>query len=69
MGLPHSDRKPPGGQSPAYAGLDLVLAELEIPYVDFQVVFPPWLASHVVREVTDEPAYRNVAIAVQAPAV
>ena len=52
-----------------FAGLDLVLAELEIPYVDFQVVFPPWLAPHVVREVTDEPAYRNVAIAVQAPAV
>ena len=48
--------------------LELVLAELEIPSVEFEVVFPPWLASHVVREVTDEPAYRNVAIAVQAPA-
>lgn len=50
-----------------FAGLDLVLAELEIPYVEFEVVFPPWLAPHVVREVTDEPAFRNFAIAGRPP--
>jgi len=27
-------------------------------------VFPPWLAGHVVREVTDEDAYRNYSLAV-----
>ena len=42
---------------------DLVLAELEIPAVDHRIVMPPWLAPHVVREVTDEPAYRNARLA------
>ena len=42
---------------------DLVLAELEIPTVDHPVVMPAWLEPYVVREVTDEPAYRHARLA------
>jgi CYTH domain-containing protein len=41
----------------------LVLAEVELPSADIDVRFPDWLAPHVVREVTDEPAYRNYSLA------
>lgn len=41
----------------------LVLAEIELPAIDTPVVFPAWLAAHVVREVTDEPAYLNLNLA------
>ena len=42
---------------------ELVLAELEIPAVDFKVDIPPWLEPYVVREVTDERKYRNASLA------
>jgi adenylate cyclase len=42
---------------------DLVLAEIELPTADAIVTFPEWLAPHVVREVTDEPAYLNLKLA------
>ena len=42
---------------------DLVLAEIELPTTDAAVVIPPWLTPHVVREVTDEPAYVNAVLA------
>ncbi|HMN96480.1 MAG TPA: hypothetical protein PKC43_08860 [Phycisphaerales bacterium] len=45
--------------------LDLVLAEVELPSADFAVTLPPWLAPHVVRDVTEEPAYRNFEIALR----
>lgn len=42
---------------------ELVLAEVELPAADVAVVFPEWLASWVVREVTDDPAWLNSALA------
>jgi CYTH domain-containing protein len=50
----------------AYDALDLVLAEVELPSPDAEVVIPDWLAPHVVREVTDEPAYQNYELAIGA---
>ena len=46
-----------------FDGLDLVLLEVELPSECVPVELPPWLAAHVDREVTDDPAYRNFAIA------
>jgi len=43
---------------------DLVLAEIELPTEDAAFDIPPWLASHIVREVTEEAAYRNASIAI-----
>ncbi len=45
----------------------LVLAEVELPCVDAEVVFPRWLAGHIVREVTDEAGYTNHALAAGVP--
>jgi CYTH domain-containing protein len=49
--------------------LSLVLAEVELPRADVEVTLPPWLAPHVVREVTDEPEYRNFALATKSQQV
>ncbi|MBA3889893.1 MAG: adenylate cyclase [Gemmatimonadaceae bacterium] len=38
---------------------DLVLAELEIPSVDFRVVIPGWLEPYLIREVTEEKGFGN----------
>lgn len=38
---------------------DLVLAELEIPSVSFEVAIPGWLAPYLVRDVTEEKGYGN----------
>jgi CYTH domain-containing protein len=46
-----------------FDGLDLVLAEVELPSESAPVTLPAWLAPHVEREVTEEPEYRNFAIA------
>ena len=46
-----------------FEDFDMVLAEVELPAADAEVVIPPWLAGHIVREVTDEPAFTNHAIA------
>jgi CYTH domain-containing protein len=43
--------------------LDVVLAEVELPTADAEAAIPDWLAAHVVREVTDEPAFTSHAIA------
>jgi adenylate cyclase len=48
----------------AFEDRDLVLAEVELPSVDEEVRFPPWLGPNVVREVTEDPSYRNYALAV-----
>lgn len=48
-----------------FRDLPLVLAEIELPRADTEVTLPPWLAPHVVREVTDEPEYRNFALALK----
>jgi len=42
---------------------DLVLAEIELPTADFEVVVPEWLAPWLVREATDESAYSNLRLA------
>lgn len=41
----------------------LVLAEVELPSLDAEVSIPGWLAPHIVRDVTDEPAYVNAVLA------
>lgn len=41
----------------------LILAEVELTSTRDDVTIPEWLASSVVREVTDEPAYLNVNLA------
>lgn len=46
-----------------FDGLDLVLAEVELPSPDTPVTPPAWLAPHIVREVTEEPEYRNYELA------
>ncbi len=48
-----------------YDQLDLVLADIELPTPETPVTFPPWLAPHVIRDVTDEPEYRNYRIALR----
>ena len=46
--------------------LDLVLAEVELGDPEESVKIPDWLAGHLLREVTDEPAFRNAEIAARA---
>ncbi len=46
-----------------YDALDLVIAEVELPTADTKVTVPDWLAPHIIREVTGEPAYQNYEIA------
>lgn len=46
-----------------FRGRRLVLAEVELPSEDAEVVVPPWLAPYVDREVTGEDAYVNVNLA------
>ncbi len=42
---------------------ELYLAEVELPSADREPEIPAWLRPHVVREVTDEPAYVNLNLA------
>lgn len=42
-----------------FSDRELVLAEIELPSPDTEVVFPDWLAPFVEREVTNEAAYAN----------
>lgn len=46
-----------------FDGIDLALAEVELPTPDAHVEIPNWLQPYIVREVTDDPAYSNSAIA------
>ncbi len=41
----------------------IVLAEVELPSTDHPVSIPAWLEGWIIREVTEDPAYRNSAIA------
>ena len=47
----------------AFSDRELVLAEIELPSEDTEVVIPEWLAPYIVRDVTDEPEYLNVHLA------
>lgn len=51
----------------AFRGWSLVLAEVELPSEDAEAPLPDWLAPHVVREVTDDPRFRNHALATEGP--
>ena len=42
---------------------DLVLAEAELPSVDTPLAIPGWIQRHLVREVTEEPGFRNFHLA------
>jgi CHAD domain-containing protein/CYTH domain-containing protein len=42
---------------------DLVVAEVELPSPSAEVTTPDWLRPHIVREVTDDPAYSNYRLA------
>jgi CYTH domain-containing protein len=44
---------------------DLHLAEVELESASQNPKLPRWLAPHVVREVTDDPRYTNLALAEQ----
>jgi CYTH domain-containing protein len=48
-----------------FDGLDLVMAEVELPAADTRVDLPSWLVPRVLRELTDDPRYRNYALATQ----
>lgn len=43
--------------------IPLILAEVELASEDTEVVIPPWLAPHVVREVTGESSFVNINLA------
>ena len=45
-----------------FADRELVLAEIELERADTPVSFPRWLAPHVEREVTDDPAFTNAVL-------
>lgn len=47
----------------AFADRDLVLAEVEVPFVRRRVQLPAWLRPLVIREVTGEAEYLNVNLA------
>lgn len=46
-----------------FDGIDLILAEVELPTEDAEAPMPAWLKPHVVREVTEEPEFRNFNLA------
>lgn len=46
-----------------FHGRRLVLAEVELPHEDAEVILPPWLAAVMDREVTGEAAYVNLNLA------
>ena len=45
--------------------IPLVLAECELPSIDTPLDIPDWLAPFIVREVTEEPAFRNAELALR----
>lgn len=51
----------------AFDDWPLVMAEVELPRADAEAPLPAWLAGHVVRELTDDPRYRNYALATEGP--
>ncbi len=49
-----------------FDGLDVVMAEIELPTPETSVTLPDWLSAVLVREVTEEPEYRSYSFAVRA---
>ncbi len=52
-----------------FLDLPLCLAECELPAPDTQMPIPEWLKPVIVREVTEEPEFRNYQLAVKAGAL
>ena len=52
-------------QTDEFKGRDLVLAEVEMPRPDENPAVPVWLAPFIDRDVTNDPAFRNFALARQ----
>ncbi|MCI0362903.1 MAG: hypothetical protein L0Y44_00235 [Phycisphaerales bacterium] len=48
-----------------FDGIDLVLAEVELPSPTTSAAIPPWLKPHILREVTDDPLFTNANIALR----
>ena len=48
-----------------FTHIPVVLAECELPSIDTPLDIPDWLAPFIVREVTEEPAFRNAELALQ----
>ena len=48
-----------------FTQIPLVLAECELPSTDAPLNIPDWLAPFIVREVTEEPAFRNAELALR----
>ncbi len=46
-----------------FHGRDLALAEVEVPSKDTKIEIPLWLKPYIVREVTEEKQYTNMAMA------
>lgn len=46
-----------------FTDLDLFMAEVELPTADHAAPIPPWLEPHIVRELTEDPRYRNYILA------
>jgi len=44
-------------------GIDLVLAEIELPSANAAFEIPAWLKPHILHEVTNDPQYTNASIA------
>lgn len=59
-------RVPEGGlvwEVDAFTSLSLHMAEVELPAADASADLPSWLRAVVVREVTEDPRYRNSSLA------
>ncbi len=50
-----------------FSDFPLVLAEVELPGIDHAPVIPSWLTPCIVREVTEDPRYRNYNLATMGP--
>jgi adenylate cyclase len=46
-----------------FRDLPLVMAEVELPAADVRLELPAWIAPLVLREVSEDPRYRNSALA------
>lgn len=42
---------------------NLIIAEIELTHEDEVITIPHWMASYVIREVTDDPQYKNANLA------
>lgn len=47
-----------------FQGLEVVMAEIELPTPNTQITIPDWLKACLIREVTEETAYRSYHLAI-----